>query len=63
MTVYTVDEAARYLRVDRQLVYDLVRSGRLKGVKVGRIWRIPRTALESLLGASVITEPTGQVLH
>ncbi len=36
----TVDEAARYLRVDPKTVYRLINSNELKAVMVGRVYRI-----------------------
>lgn len=50
--VFTVREAARYLRVRPQLVYRLLNSGRLKGAKIGGVWRIPAVAFDSLLGVN-----------
>jgi excisionase family DNA binding protein len=47
--VLTVPEAAAYLRVHEQTVYELLREGRLRGVKVGRSWRIHRTTLEAFI--------------
>jgi excisionase family DNA binding protein len=41
-----VDEAAAVLDVSRWLVYELIRRGDLPSVKLGRLVRIPRTALE-----------------
>lgn len=45
----TPEEAARYLRVNPQTLYRLLRSGRLPGVKVGRQWRIRKATLEAYL--------------
>lgn len=47
--VLTVDEVARYLRVNRNTVYRKVREGRLPGVKVGRAFRFLRPEIESFL--------------
>jgi excisionase family DNA binding protein len=44
-----VEEAARLLGVGRSTVYDLIRSGRLRSVKIGRRRLIPRDALDRLL--------------
>jgi excisionase family DNA binding protein len=44
----TVAEAARYLRVSEPTVWRRVREGRLPSVKVGRLRRIPRAALDGL---------------
>jgi excisionase family DNA binding protein len=34
-TLFTVDEAAEYLRVSRRQVYKLVRAGEIRGYRVG----------------------------
>jgi len=44
-----VEEAARLLNVGRSTVYDLIRSGRLRSVKIGRRRLVPRDALDALL--------------
>jgi len=45
-SVLTVDEAARFLRLNRKTLYDAVRAGELPGVvRVGRSIRIGRDAL------------------
>jgi excisionase family DNA binding protein len=46
-----VEEAARLLNVGRSTAYELIRSGRLRSVKIGRRRLIPREALESLLAS------------
>ena len=42
----TPQEVADELYVAVSTVYDLLKSGRLHGVKVGRVWRIPIDSLE-----------------
>ena len=37
---YTVDEAARLPRTSRQSMLRLLRTGRARGVQIGRQWRI-----------------------
>ncbi len=44
--VLTVPEVAKYLRIDEQTVYRLLRTGELHGVKAGREWRVHRSILE-----------------
>lgn len=46
-----VEEAARLLNIGRSTAYELIRSGRLRSVKIGRRRLIPREALESLLAS------------
>ncbi|WP_052668660.1 helix-turn-helix domain-containing protein [Nitriliruptor alkaliphilus] len=43
-------EVASVLRADEDTVRELLRSGELRGVRVGRNWRIPRAALLAFLG-------------
>ncbi len=53
----TPDEVAKKLKISRRTVYLWLRQGRLKGVKVGDLWRIPEDALERFLKKS--TEKDG----
>jgi excisionase family DNA binding protein len=43
--LYEVDEAAQALRLSRTRIYELIRSKRLRTVKLGRRRLIPVTAL------------------
>ena len=43
--LYRVDEAAEALRLSRSLLYELIRSGRLRTVKQGRRRLVPVSAL------------------
>jgi excisionase family DNA binding protein len=47
--VFTVAEAAKYLKVHEQTIYKLLRSGKLKGAKVGKDWRIHKDILDEFL--------------
>ena len=44
----TTDEAAEWLGVKPQTVAKWLRMGRLKGVKIGRLWRIPEESIYEL---------------
>ena len=46
--LYTVEEAAKFLSVHAETLRLWLRLGKIKGVKVGRGWRIPETELEAL---------------
>lgn len=46
----TVKEVAALLRVGRWSVYEAVKSGEIKAIHVGRSVRIPRSAIEGMLG-------------
>ena len=47
--ILTVEQLAEVLRVGRNTAYDLVRSGQIRSVRVGRQIRIPRDALIDFL--------------
>ncbi|GAA4942910.1 hypothetical protein GCM10023224_26830 [Streptomonospora halophila] len=49
--VLTVDEAAARLRVSRWTLYNLIRSGRLRTVKIGRRRLVPVNALAECIDA------------
>lgn len=49
---YTVAEVAEMTRVSRMTVYRMVHSGELPAVRVGNSYRVPRSALEQLLGGA-----------
>jgi excisionase family DNA binding protein len=48
--VLTVEEAAKVLRVGRTAAYEAARRGEIPVVRVGRSLRVPRHALERMLG-------------
>jgi excisionase family DNA binding protein len=48
--VYTVEEAAALLQIGRSAAYEAARRGELPTVRIGRSLRVPRHALEALLG-------------
>ncbi len=50
--VLTVEEAARVLRIGRSSAYEAARTGELPTVRIGRILRVPRSAIEEMLRAS-----------
>lgn len=47
--VLTVEDLARILAISKNTAYDLVRSGKIRSVKIGRTYRIPKAALEEYL--------------
>jgi len=48
--LYTVEQAAEKLQVDPETIRIWLRAGKLKGIKVGRLWRIREENLELFLG-------------
>ena len=49
ITLFTIDEAATQLRVSRWSVYNLIRSGQLRTIKIGRRRLAPLDALTECL--------------
>ena len=45
----TPDQVAERLQISRVTVMDFLRKGRLKGYRVGRLWRIKEEDLEAFL--------------
>jgi len=43
------EEVARRLKISKRRVQMLFRDGLLPGLRVGRVWRVPRAAFESYL--------------
>ena len=47
--IFTPDQAAAYLQVNRETIYRFIRDGRLSASRLGRTYRIPRQSVERLL--------------
>ena len=47
--VYTPDEVAERLKIARKTVMNMLRSGRLKGIRVGKFWRIRERDLQAFI--------------
>jgi excisionase family DNA binding protein len=47
--VFTPEQVAEKLSVSPKTVKDWLRSGKLRGVKVGRLWRVRERDLEAFL--------------
>lgn len=47
--VLTVDEACEALRIGYNAIYDLLGSGKLKGYRNGRVWRIPKESVKQYI--------------
>lgn len=50
LKVYTPAEVARILRTGKNRVYELIHSGRLRAISMGKRYLIPEKALVALLG-------------
>jgi excisionase family DNA binding protein len=53
---YRPEEAARLLSVGRHKIFDLIRAGELRSVRIGHSRRIPRTAVEEYIEQRLAAE-------
>jgi excisionase family DNA binding protein len=56
----TPDEVAERLKISRFTVMDYLRAGRIKAVKVGRLWRIKESDLRAFLDQPTEPEKGGE---
>jgi excisionase family DNA binding protein len=47
LDLLTVPEAAKFLRISRNLAYELVARREIPCVRLGRVIRVPRTSLDA----------------
>ena len=57
--VLTVEEACEALRIGENAMYELLGSGKLKGYRNGRVWRIPKVAVREYILTSIGTKNKG----
>ena len=55
--ILTADEACEVLRVGHNALYELLNSGKLKGYRNGRVWRVPKLAIRNYILKSAGMEP------
>lgn len=49
MKIFTVDEVANELKIDKQTVMDQIKKGKLLACRVGRFWRVLENDLMEFL--------------
>ena len=47
--ILTAEEACEALRIGYNAMYGLLNSGKLKGYRNGRVWRIPKVAVQEYI--------------
>ena len=47
--ILSVEDASEALRKGDNAMYDLLHSGKLKGFRNGRVWRIPKLAIKEYI--------------
>ena len=53
--LYTPLEVAKMLRVTRTTIYEHIKSGQLKAIRIGNRYRITKTHLEEYVQQHVVT--------
>ena len=47
--IITVEELCEMLMIGKNAAYELLGSGRIKAIRIGRIWKIPKKAVEEFV--------------
>lgn len=47
--ILTVEEACEVLRIGYNAIYALLGSGKLRGYRNGRVWRIPKESVKKFI--------------
>lgn len=47
--VYTLTEVSQILQLTRRTLYNYIKTGKLKAVKIGKYWRVTEAALQDFL--------------
>ena len=53
--ILTPEETMDYLNIGRNTLYHLLNSGKLKGFRIGRNWKIPRKSLDEYVEQNLIS--------
>jgi len=59
----TVEEVARYLRLNKFTIYRLARDGKIPAFKIGKTWRFRKDMLDKWLQTHLNCEEYKEVLH
>lgn len=47
--VYTLDEVANIIKVTKRTLYNYIKAGTLKAVKMGKYWRVSEESLQEFI--------------
>ena len=48
-TLWTVEDLAEYLKLQPETIRSMARRGELPAIKLGKVWRFQRTAINEML--------------
>jgi len=46
-TLLTLDELAEYLGLRRQTIYNWLHKGKIRGIKIGKVWRFEKEDIDN----------------
>lgn len=52
------DELARYLKLEKQTIYNWLHQKKISGIKVGHVWRFDKRVIDKWLRANMIEART-----
>lgn len=55
--VLTTYEVMDYLNIGKNSLYKLLNTGKLKGFRIGKTWKIPRKSLEKYIDENIKISP------
>ncbi|MGE4357080.1 MAG: helix-turn-helix domain-containing protein [Candidatus Omnitrophota bacterium] len=58
-----IEELASYLKLDKQTIYNWLHQKRISGIKVGRVWRFDRRAIDKWLESRIVKARPGNNKH
>ena len=47
--ILTTDEVCEILKIGKNAMYELLNKGELKAIKNGRVWRVPKVAIQDYI--------------
>ena len=60
---YSISDIAKIRDCSKQRVWEYIKYGKLKGIKIGRNWKVSKEELERFLGHSIVSgEPVKEFL-
>ena len=62
-TLITVEELCEELMIGKNAAYQLLKSGKLKCFRIGRIWKIPHDSLEKYIREQIVSESQGKIIE
>lgn len=57
-----VEDLAKYLKLQKQTIYNWLNQGKISGMKVGGVWRFDRRDIDTWLRSKKRTSTSGEQL-